>query len=140
MRIRKCELSEIVGELPEVEPWMAADADQGADLFICALGFEPRSLALPARLAQSGGRFAVAMKLKFSTNRSENATNEPELDRYLTLIASSVYEMEVDRPDFTREFAAVLGQTRRAVRRVVSAYGCKCLCEPPYSTLYEGRP
>ena len=109
-RISRQQLVDVISDLPEV---MSLDPnDFGSalpdDLFLCALGFEPRCLELPSRLKEGGYRARRAYYFKYATNFDDNAANQPELVRHLRDIAPVVEPMESDDPDFPNRFRAIL--------------------------------
>ena len=88
-KIVKCELTDIVSDLESISALDVCELGSGDtdDLFLCALGFEPRCLTLPCRLAGSGYKANKAYFFKYSTNLEDNAVNLPELERNLFGIA-----------------------------------------------------
>jgi hypothetical protein len=100
-KINKCQLAEV---LPNLESIVPLDPCRFAlrssdDLFLCALGFEPRCLTLPDQLQAAGYKARRASYFTYSTNLDDNAVNLPELERHLRGIASSVEPIEADVAD-----------------------------------------
>jgi hypothetical protein len=88
-----------VGSLGSVPP---------EDLFLCALGFEPRCLTLPYQLKDAGYRASRAVYFKYATNLDDNRVNLPELETHLRVIGSKVEPMEADGTDFPRRLRGLL--------------------------------
>ena len=101
-KIVRCELTEIISNLEAISHLNVRElgAAPPEDLFICALGFEPRCLALPSRLNDAGYQAKRAYYFKYTTNPEDNAANLSELDRHLSGIASTVEPIEADVRDF----------------------------------------
>jgi len=113
MRIRRRELNEIANELPAIAPWEEEDSRAAGDIFVCALGFEPRCLALPEMLAATAARYRFGVKLRFSTNLLDNVRNESQLDNALGVVCKEVIELNADQPEFTSELRRLLQASRR---------------------------
>ena len=81
-RASKIELSSIVGRMPDLERFNSAEhpAFGPDDIFLCALGFEPRCLTLPRMLAENGYRSKRVLFFEYDTNVDENEVNRQELD------------------------------------------------------------
>ena len=108
--IARCQLVDVVAGL---EPIGILDARDFAttspeDLFLCALGFEPRCLTLPGRLKDAGYKARRAAYFKYATNLDDNAVNLPELEGCLREIAPRVEPVEADAPDFPARLRALL--------------------------------
>jgi hypothetical protein len=109
--IHVCQLSEIVSSLPEPCPFNTCQSNrdiQQPALFLCALGFEPRSLVIPERLASSGLRARAAIYFEYSTNRDDNRTNLPQLLQHLGSVSDAVQAMEADEEGFSRRLREIL--------------------------------
>lgn len=104
------QLADIVPDLNEIVPLQVDDTDPALseDLFLCALGFEPRCLTLPCLLNETGYRADRAYYFKYPTNLDDNAVNLPELERHLRAIAPKVEPVDVDEPDFPNRLRAIL--------------------------------
>ena len=110
VRVRKIELSTIIGKLPEIERFNPADdpALGVDDLFLCALGFEPRCLALPRMLAENGYRSKHILFFEYDTNVDENEVNRQELTECLNTISDDVQPLSLGDPDYPNELRRVL--------------------------------
>lgn len=109
-KIVRCELVEILPKLPDIaslDSGVSGSNNQG-DLFLCALGFEPRCLTLPRLLREEGYKASRAVYMEYGTNRDDNAANLPELEKLLRAISPNVRSLEVDSPDFTNFLRALL--------------------------------
>jgi hypothetical protein len=72
-------LEEAVSSLPPPEPAALAATDGRWDLFVGALGFEPRCAEVPTRLAAEGVKVERAVLAEYETNREENRLNYPNV-------------------------------------------------------------
>ena len=110
VRARKIELSSIVGKLPDLERFNPAEhpAFGPDDLFLCALGFEPRCLTLPRMLAECGYRSKRVLFFEYDTNVDENAVNRQELTKYLNAISADVQPLSLGDPDYPNELRHIL--------------------------------
>jgi hypothetical protein len=109
--LRIVELAEILNLLPDAVP-LHPEKEYSAtpdELFICALGFEERSLNIPSQLANAGHHSRRAVYLEYSTNRDENAINRRELEECLKRIARSVQAIQIDSLESTAEIRSILG-------------------------------
>ncbi len=100
-KLRMVELSDIMGDLPDVRTFTPI-SDPGKrvdDLFLCALGFEERCLTLPRLLRTGGYRSRRAVYFEYATNTGDNDKNQPELLADLRAISSGVTPLEVDIPN-----------------------------------------
>ena len=109
-RATRVELSSIVGRLADIQkfnprtgPTIGPD-----DLFLCALGFEPRCLALPKLLAESGYRSERVIVFEYDTNVDENERNREELTRYLGEISDNIQPLSLNDADYPNELRRIL--------------------------------
>ena len=104
------QLADIIPDLNEVASLQAGDIDSASseDVFLCALGFEPRCLNLPSLFNESGYRAHRAYYFNYPTNLDDNAVNLSELERHLRKIAPKVEPLEADEPDFPNRLRAIL--------------------------------
>ena len=109
-KIVKCQLVDVISDLSDIEPLEAETFNdaQSDDLFLCALGFEPRCLLLPHRLKNAGYRARRAFYFKYATNLDDNAVNLTELEHSLREIAPIVESMESDESDFPNRLRTLL--------------------------------
>ena len=108
--IRKVELSEILGQLPEIRP-LHPNSDPGLgpdDLFLCALGFEPRCLTIPGLLADCGYRSNRVVILEYDTNTDDNEKNRQELTTHLNAISDHVQSLPLSEPDAPNRLRRIL--------------------------------
>src|SRR5437868_6873029 len=101
------ELSELVVELPELRPLTSQLLKEkpAPDLFLCALGFEPRCLTIPELVAKNGLALASASCITYETNVEDNDKNRAGLWSALRGVSrSDVREL----PEEASTFAARL--------------------------------
>ena len=109
-KIVRCELTDIISNLESISRLNVIELETAApeDLFLCALGFEPRCLTLPSRLNDAGYQAKRACFFKYSTNLDDNAVNLSELERHLFRIAPKAEPIEADALDFPTRFRTLL--------------------------------
>lgn len=109
-KIVRCELVDVLPTLPDIMPLdsRALGTANPDDLFLCALGFEPRCLTLPRLLQEAGYKANRAVYLEYATNRDDNAANLPELETHLSAMSATVRPLEADSPDFPNHLRALL--------------------------------
>ena len=107
---RKVELSEVIGRLPDIREFDANDGPvyRSDDLFICALGFEPRCLALPKLLSENDYRSDRVVVLEYDTNIVENEVNRKDLTKHLNVISPNVQPLSLSDPDYPNELRRIL--------------------------------
>jgi hypothetical protein len=109
-RIVRRELEDILGGLKDTRPLdetgLAPNSPE--DLFLCALGFEPRCLTLPGRLKDAGYRAGRAAYFNYATNLDDNRVNLPELESHLRTIAPKVEPPDADGLDFPTRLRSLL--------------------------------
>ena len=107
---RRVELSEIVGQLPKVQPFdpRSGSPYEPDDLFLCALGFEPRCLVLPQLLAESGYTSKRAVFFEYETNTADNDVNRRKLTKHLNAISEHVQPLPLSDPDYPSELRRLL--------------------------------
>jgi len=107
--VRIIEMSQIVASLPDAvqfSPSVHILAED--DLFVCALGFEPRCLSVPAALAAYGYKSARVAILQYATNSEDNTVNRSELLKSLHAVSDTVEVLSVDDPGFSHMFGTLL--------------------------------
>lgn len=114
----KCQLADTLAALGDATPFepQTLQAREGDDLFLCALGFEPRCLTLPRMLKDSGYRAKRAAYFEYATNLDDNAANRPELVGCLRQMAGLVDVLEADASEFP-------SRLRELLERVVGECG-----------------
>ena len=120
-KVRRIELSTILGQLPEIQrfrPEVSSTCGPD-DLFLCALGFEPRCLTLPKLLAESGYRSGRVAFFEYDTNADDNDVNRQELMQYLHTISDNVQPLRLSDTGFSNELRRALdSMTATAIGRV----------------------
>jgi hypothetical protein len=108
-KIIRRELTEILGGLSAMvaldEGYTATSPD---DLFLCALGFEPRCLTLPTRLAAGGYRARRSAYFRYATNVDDNNVNAAELAKHLRVISRNVGPVDADAEDSRNHLRTLL--------------------------------
>ena len=111
--IIKRQLSDVLGTLPPLEHLnltkLGSEAQE--DLFLCALGFEPRCLNLPDSLRAVGYTAFRAVYFRYATNLDDNSVNLPTLESHLRTISSKVEMMDADTADFPNKLRSLLELT-----------------------------
>lgn len=106
----RTELADVLGQMPEMTSLCLESlaADSPDDLFLCALGFEPRCLTLPKKLRRTSYRTRRAVYFRYATNVEDNSVNLACLNDSLRGIATEVQPLDADADDFPERFSALL--------------------------------
>lgn len=107
-RVSECQLSEVIQDLPEIQPFDVTQVAGGAALFLCVLGFEGRCLEMPTLLAENGFTATAVRYIEYSTNRADNESNRIPLVQQLKRISGDVQSIECDNGLFTTELRELL--------------------------------
>ncbi len=109
-KIVRCELTDKINNLSSISRLERDELGTAYpdDLFLCALGFEPRCLTLPSRLNDAGYQTTRAYYFKYSTNLEDNAVNLSELERCLLRIAPIAEPIEADTLDLPTKLSSLL--------------------------------
>ena len=152
---KKVELSEILSRLPEIQPFNPGLKPHYGpdDLFLCALGFEPRCLTLPKLLAENGYRSERVVFFEYDTNSDDNDKNRPELEKHLRSISDNVQSLPLSDPDAPNELREILGSVSKSTpgtapqitfdvsaaanRIVVTSMAILCEAEGSLNVLYS---
>lgn len=111
--LRQVELIDILSQLPEIEPLnkQISPLKKGADLFLCALGFEDRCLSIPELIAKTVERKCTeALYFEYATNVNDNEVNKPRLLKALQSFNTLVNPMPCDSDDFSMNFRNLLSR------------------------------
>lgn len=102
-RLRTVGMTDVVSQLPGPQRLELDFIDETptADLFLCAVGFEPRVLSIPDWLITSGFRARRIICCEYSTNPEDNAAYRPQLLARLRRIGPPAIALEVDSPQFS---------------------------------------
>ena len=116
------ELAELLSGLASPVEWTPGSEAIADDLFLCALGFEPRCLTVARARREGQHRSGRVAYLKYSTNLADNEANLSELDACLRAVSKSVEPLETDVADFPGRLRALLElvKTESATRPSVS--------------------
>ena len=103
-------VEDILHTLPEIVTFDSASGLRGTkeDLFLCALGFEPRGLTVPRALAEMGYSARRARYFEYSTNADDNEANRPELEACLGQLSNSVESIRCEEQDFPSTLSKLL--------------------------------
>lgn len=107
--VRRIHFDDVSRILPEVEIWDGRE--NSLDLLICAIGFEDRSVEIPAQLASIDVRASVRESMAgfYETNASDNRRNAAAILNSLRSVAPIVTEVSADDPgEIQREVHASL--------------------------------
>jgi len=99
-RLRTTLVEDVLAKLPEACKLDDASAPRHVDLFLCALGFEPRCLSVPKELGRLAVKVSHGCYLEPSTNRSDNRANLPALTGYLEGFCTSLGSLQSDDLEF----------------------------------------
>ena len=104
------ELADVMSNLAPILELKFADLTgrEADDLFLCALGFEPRCVTIPKKLSGMGYRYGRARFLTYATNLDDNAVNRGELEGYLQVLAPDVEWIEADGSEFSARLRSTL--------------------------------
>ena len=111
--VRVKALTEVTPSLPEIEtlaPTTSRFAKQ-TDLFLCALGFEPRCASIPEFLAQNGFKAARALYFEYNTNRADNQANRAELVQQMAQLSPDVVRLDADEQGAAQPLRNLLAST-----------------------------
>ncbi len=91
---------DIAQELPEVQPFTCTE--ELIDIYICALGFEDRVLAIPTKMASSSwhraNRIRKAIVCSYTTNYQENEAKRESLEQVALQFCQAKVELLGDCP------------------------------------------
>ena len=109
-RARRIELSTVIGQLPDIQKFNPRVdlPNTPDDLFICALGFEPRCLTLPKLLADNGYRSNRVVFFEYDTNVDENELNRQELEEHLNVISHDVQSLSLNDSSHPNELRRII--------------------------------
>jgi hypothetical protein len=114
-KLRMCELADVLGRLPELgrfKPESGGVLPRMVDLFICALGFEPRCLTIPEVLAQHGYQARKVAYCEYATNPEDNTANRSRLLSSLESVSTDVQGIQADHLSFTSRIRDLLQEAR----------------------------
>lgn len=84
------------------------------DLFVCALGFEERCVAIPQAMSNNisqlkfGPKFKIGLVGRYRTNAADNLANEPLLSHELNKLCAATQFVDADEPELVRTHLASL--------------------------------
>lgn len=100
--VRRLGYEDVQDVLPEPQPWDGTCS--GADLFICALGFEERACSVPQGLARvlPEGAISVSLLACYDSNVEENECNGSKIRDALRQLSSRTQTFCADVPQETQ--------------------------------------
>jgi len=100
--VRRLGFQDVQHFLPEPQPWDGSIS--GADLFICALGFEDRACSVPQKLAQGlpAGAVQVSLLACYESNVDENECNGDKIRLALRHLSGDLQQFCADDPQETK--------------------------------------
>lgn len=107
-RIRRISLADIADRLPAPMEWGSTYKCPGGDLYICALGFEPRCLSVSDQMAKDGTRFEHCLYLEYMTNVDDNQRTLGPLKKNLEKLSESIHCLNADAEDFAAQMSGLL--------------------------------
>lgn len=115
-------LDDVLPELPEILPFEAARrvVDPAKEVFLCVLGFEPRCLSIPERLAATDYRAGRSVCIRYATNPTENEVNLDQLTGYMESFSQSVHEIREDESEFRKRLEELLFGTGSPADQTIS--------------------
>lgn len=94
------DFEDVAQVLPEVHPFFCPE--EVVNIFICALGFEDRALAIPNRISESTwyrtNRIEKAIVCSYTTNFQENELQRESLERAISQFCNKKIELPGDSP------------------------------------------
>jgi hypothetical protein len=114
-RIEAIELEHVLPTLPQITP--LTNTPEQADLYLCALGFEPRCLAIPQRMAMEGRSIQMCRYIELNTNIADNRNNLRELQAALSVISQDVKSLNADTPAYERQLGLIISRLQAAIGR-----------------------
>lgn len=120
MLIKETELAEVCSQLPPIQPYEPQQDSCSDQVFICACGFEDRSLAIPSGLCKpSRYQTRHSLVLDHETNEEDNASNRPALTHYLSSISQKGIEsLRYRDDDFVVKFDNIMDQATVSGERI----------------------
>lgn len=101
MEINRFEIGDILGNLPEIEPF---NIDRQVDLFISTLGFEDRTHSIIDKLVATGKMHKKPILLiEYPTNKEDNMKNYTFFEKAAKAMESPLISLTYSRKDFTQK-------------------------------------
>lgn len=102
-RVLQRQLEDILPQLPTLEGLdPSAPGYGGGDIYLCALGFEERCLALPTLMARHQHHHEEAIYVTVGTNVEDNLRNQDALLALIGAFCSHHQELNADNPNYER--------------------------------------
>lgn len=99
---------DLASRLPDAEE-LSASMLSSYDIFICALGFEPRCVAIPDLLSASNiSQIPIGLIGRYQTNAGDNAANEAKLSEAIGKFCAEKIFIDADTPEMARDSLAKL--------------------------------
>lgn len=106
-RLVQTTLEDLMAGFPEVTPFRPAQ-NATSGIFVCALGFEPRCLAIARTLAASGWKASKCLILTLNSNTENDRKNLGPLRNELETMSSHVETLNADEARYTRNLSRAL--------------------------------
>lgn len=117
-RLQQTVLEDVMTAFPDIIPFVPPP-NVTSDIFLCALGFEPRCLENARRLAAAGWRIDKCLILTLNSNTENDRKNLGPLCDELGKISSRVETLNADEARYTRSLSrAVNGDESTSTKRV----------------------
>jgi hypothetical protein len=108
-RLTLTAMDDVLPLLPSIrELTVGSVAQHEESLFLCALGFESRSLTLPQLLASAGYKARRSGYFRYATNPQENEANLNDLRSALTSVSDAVEPIESDGLTFDTQLRSLI--------------------------------
>lgn len=121
MKLRTIELHEVLDKIADVSPFSGEWKD--ADLFLCALGFEPRAISVPEQLAKSGFKCQLSIYLQYKGHDQANLINMRSLKKFLKAFSGDLVQQlsadDISIANLLRTNIATLAKQKSCAPKVV---------------------
>lgn len=109
-KLKVVELGDVIEALADITAFKADTTiiPKPAAIFLCALGFEERCLAIASALRSANYKFDRAIYFEYNTNREDNEANRPALVEVLSAIAEDTQPLEAYGTEFNRYIRQLL--------------------------------
>ncbi|MGO9273880.1 MAG: hypothetical protein ACLQOO_27175 [Terriglobia bacterium] len=103
-KIHVRQLSEVIHQLPEAQRFGAADraSVEGADMLLCAVGFEERCLTIPSLFDRNRISVPRSIYFEYSTNREDNGAHRGQFIEHLQNFSGAVDRLDADEEGLVR--------------------------------------
>lgn len=120
-RIHVCSMSEVLAQLPALQPWQR-DASVAGDLLVCANGFEPRAVTVTEALVGGRSRFSRTAYVSYSTNVTDNEALRQRLVGALREVDASGEPLEIHESRVGSVLKGLLNELPEAVGAIPKVF------------------